>query len=477
MKLLSVIKDKDIFRIVEVEVSLIQGLPQLQLVGLPDQVVKESAIRIRAAIRKQGFELPKAQTILVNFRPSEVRKSSPGLELAVACAILFATQQVETHLNLDKTFFYGELSLEGEVYWSNDLPLTQLLDSDWQMVSGELPADLKVHPDVWQISNLQSLRAPTLAPAKIPKMLAQPPEIKHQYISLEEAEILKVVVLGRHSVLLAGSHGSGKSALAEMIHYLTPPHEDLKIKHLQNLQFTDEGEVKCWSPMVRPHHSTPISSLVGGGYWGRGEIAKAHQGVLYLDEFFEFNPRALESLRQPLEEKTMRIARSGKFQEYPCDFHLVATTNLCPCGDWVPGAKTRCSYSLTRCRSYQGRVTGPLLDRFQALIFKQNKGQARDIDLIEVSGEIQELRAWRKNQGWVRSASELTWQELKECVNSFVFQHIVPNLKASERRKLALLRLARTFADLEQEQIVEREHLNKAHVWAYQNFEMLKQWD
>jgi magnesium chelatase family protein len=204
---------------------------------------------------------------------------------------------------------------------------------------------------------------------------------------------MKLSALMGSSVLLAGPPGSGKSTWAKGLYHLLPNPTFEEKAALRKMSMAFHHSL-TWRPLIAPHHTIPVMSMVGGGVpLFSGEIAKAHLGMLLLDELLEFHPRVLEALREPLESKKLTIARRGESLEWSADFQFVATTNLCPCGRMVPGRPSHCGYSLRRCRSTWERLSGPILDRFDLVFFTSEWGsRPREVLLSSLVDEMADLR-------------------------------------------------------------------------------------
>ncbi|MFS4461172.1 ATP-binding protein [Bdellovibrio sp. HCB2-146] len=481
MKIQSLIRDHHNLVPVEVELSFVPGLPQIQFLGLPDQGIKESIHRIKSALRAQGFEFPKAQQILVNLRPSHLKKSSRGLELAVALGILWETQQIPVPESADPLLVYGELSLGGEVYEPEDLleefdPSASVTVWTGAGFGGKAPFHRAV------IRTLQDTREPHILPASDREIPIERPTYGLDLnFPLRQAKLLEVVALGEHSVLLAGPAGSGKSTIAKTLTTLlsSPSQDDMK--QIRNMnKGAGEKELR-WRPLVQPHHSTTPLGLIGGGVPPfKGEITRAHKGVLVLDELLEFQPRAQEALREPMEEFKIRIRRGRYFDEYPAETLAVATTNLCPCGDWVPGVKVICGRSLKRCGSYGERLSGPLVDRFQISFFTQKReSTGGTVSGQEILRKLEGARVFREERAlsddrYKKPTARWTLEELVRDVPSFYMNELFPKELPSRRRDLATLRVARTLADLDQSVTLEMAHVEEALKWTYLPFESLK---
>ncbi len=446
---------------VEVEVTLLPGLPQMHFLGLADQNIKESRLRIRSAFKHCGFQWPKVQQILVNLRPNQEKKTSAGLDFAIALAVLCETRQLKD-FPLEDAFVYGELTLTGEVFEPDDASLLAAGEFKGRLLTGAAKRSFRLPMDRLCFRNLKSLSSPKLVKKQMPlKKPIRPEEFIRQNFSKQQAELLKVVALGGHSTLLAGPAGSGKSFLCQsLLGFLTPP------TPAEVLQIQKFDEALSWRPLVKPHHSTPMTSLLGGGsQMFHGEVQKAHLGVLMLEELLEFSSKFLEALREPLEERVITIARLGRSIRTSWRAQVVATTNLCPCGMFVPGQKVSCRFSLKKCQSYSERLSGPLVDRFEVLAFSVGWTKSLGVRGEDILADIQAARSWALAQNF----QSLTMERQIQLRWSKVMLLLLPPQFPSLRRKHALLSLGLTFANLDRSLEVRREHLQKALELSYMN--------
>jgi len=459
MRIQSLIFDGHYHAPIEVELTLWPGLPCIQFLGLPDQHIKESAARIKSAIKSQGFEFPRSKQIYVNLRPNYLKKSSKGIELAVAVAYLLETGQIPAPEKLDQIFYFGELDLSGRVYFPKEKIKFQI-PQGIQMVSSEMESQ-EVPMELSVIQSLRDLKKEYRFQLQQERLRSyQRPELDlNLRFSKKMARLLKICALGNHSILLAGASGTGKTTFAKSLYQLLP---DPTVQEWKEILFQDQDA--NWRPLIKPHHTTPVMTLIGGGSKiTKGEIARAHRGLLLLDEFLEFNPEVIEALREPMEEKKMRVARSGNVVEFPADCLIVGTTNLCPCGQWTPEVKMEkpCSYSAKRCHSKRNRLSGPILDRFEMLAFFHEVDQT-DEAMGQILEDIQKsflFRAVRKRQEQACDLSRL--------------EFLIPDLRGSRRRKNATLGVARTIADLEQSDEVTTRHIREALEVTFFSFQQI----
>lgn len=485
---------------IEVEVSLVPGLPNFQIMGLPDSAIKESQFRIKSALRHQGFTWPKAQQVLINLRPANIKKSSPGLDLAIAYAYLLKTKQAK---NINKTqtgklFVYGELSLEGKVFIPDEFLYSTLdLKKEDTLLSG-VNKNFIFYKDYYSVNNLCELKgagkdsvstmsSPDL---KTIKLNTQRPKFLDLHFPLAVADLLSVAGAGGHSLFLAGPAGSGKSTFCKALHQLqTEP----SLQEAQEIKKISQyfGKACAWRPLVNPHHSTPALSIIGCGYPPQpGEITRANGGTLVLDEFLEFASQAQEALREPLESGEIFVSRRGKTCKFPAKFQLVATSNLCKCGDLVPKKSINCSYSLARCRSYLEKLSGPLLDRFSILsfthkwkghnshlhLFDTDLNKTKYLSVEQIFKQVDSVRNFIKSDRPDQTTSNhfLKKETIIKNIDPFYYKNCMPFFK-SHRRELAFLRVARTYADLDLSSKIEKQHLEKAREICVQSFFDLKQ--
>ncbi|MFN7729733.1 MAG: ATP-binding protein [Bdellovibrio sp.] len=476
MKLMSFIEENDELLPVEVELELWPGLPDIHFLGRADSHLKEAAKRIKSAIRSQGFEFPLAQQILVNLRPSHLKKSSRGLELAVAAAYLMESGQIKKSEN--GAFYFGELSLTGEVSAPSGLAWMES-PLEKKVVTGQLAEVLPF--DCEQVLTLQDLAEPVPVKGEWPDLEWSPPEeVLNLEISQKRADLLGVLALGQHSVLFAGASGSGKTTAAKVLHALMPePVRDEERELLRRAR--GSFRARGWRPFVQPHHKIPVHSLIGGGSEAHGgELARADLGLLLLDEFLEFSPHVIEALREPLEQRRLRVSRGTRVKEYRVRSQFVATTNLCPCGDFLPGKKIqgRCRFSLAKCRSYSARFSGPLLDRFETVVLLDNETRSKDVERVRVRDLRARVQAQRvRLRGLGRKAGVEPLAAIQGRLGAFWKTEEIDKIEGSERRRIATMRIAQSFSDWAEASEVRGPHLNEAMKITVGTFQKLRKWD
>ncbi len=461
MNLKSFYLDRRKLKPLEIEISLLPGLPGIQFLGLPDQIVRESAVRIKCALKNSGFSIPANQTILVNLRPQHLRKNSRGLELAVALGIVWATEQASPYAMDETTFIYGELSLNGFVLKPDDLE-THLLKNDFKIITG-----ISAQPSRHQLLQVTELKDKSPLPINErlqPKdFQIRPRNFDNFKFSDEQRRLIEIICVGKHPILLAGPAGSGKTFLAKSTHSFLPPLKPDEIFEISETLLMTPDQIN-WRPVIAPHHSIPPAAFLGGGIQNFiGELAKAHKGVLILDELLEFKPAILESLREILETSQFTVSRSGIAKQYPIEILPIATTNLCPCGSYTPVARPlNCRFSATRCKGYLQRLSGPLVDRFHLIHYTDQHIQKKHLGL-RISEKLEQVYQYKAS---INHEMELEYLA-QELFDKWIF--------TSERRKLAAKKVAETLAHLDFSPEVKLNHVEEALDLCVKNFDRLNE--
>lgn len=473
--------------LVEVEVHLANGLPQFNIVGLPDTEVKESRDRVRAAIIQSGFDFP-AQKITVNLAPADLPKESGRFDLPIAVGILAASGQIAADA-LAQYELAGELALSGRLR-----PVRGALAMAWQgKQAGRafiLPAENAAHAaaipgvtaygadslgEVAAHFNRTAMLAAAVADSDIDAELPPLPDLQDVKGQHTARLALEIAAAGGHSLLMMGPPGTGKSMLAQRLPGILPPltaDEQMSVWSLRSLLPMHRQDFNRRRPFRAPHHSASAPALVGGGSDPKpGEISLAHHGVLFLDELPEFDRRVLEMLREPLETGEVHISRATRQASYPARFQLVAAMNPCPCGyHGHPTQSCRCSPESVQ--RYRSRLSGPLLDRIDLIIEVPalSADELTNARSGESSAEVlQRVLAARdrqySRQGKTNAALSPT--ELDQCTHigeeaKNTLGAMMEKLSLSARSFHRILRIARTLADLAGDEAVGRNHILRA---------------
>lgn len=484
---------------IEVEISLIPGLPKFEILGLPDAMIKESEKRIRSALKLQGFKIPTGTQIIINLKPNYLRKKSRGLELAIAVLFLWKTGQVPhdslIHLTpyspnssdhsadpclltcnhnsqnlLESPCIYGELGVDGKVYSPEDLKIYSP-EGNIQILTGTTSSQF--HYPTYQISELKDLASPQFVSKSHSLEAWKRPPVSHLQFSPSQAQLIEVICAGEHNTLVAGPSGSGKSYVMEQVSpFLREPQEFIK-KEILKWKYLFQEDIR-WRPSVHPHHSIPPISMIGGGDpILPGEITRAHGGTLLLDELLEFKNEVREALREPLTSKQISVSRRRKNVVFPANFILLSTSNLCPCGDLVPQKINSCRFSLPKCRSYSERLSGPLLDRFDILTFSHKWEKDFSITGDQLFNKLRKVYQFQKEQGRPFPNQQSESQILQDA-DSFYCNEILHNLRLSHRRRMSLVKVARSLADCEFSPKVQIHHFEKSLEYTVSPHEEIK---
>lgn len=454
---------------IEVEVVLTPGLPTISILGLPDKIIQESAKRIQTALINQGYQMPKARQVLVNLWPRENKKSSLGLDLAIALGILHQSGQ-RPIIDLEQPI-YGELDMDGRVRRPKDLVL--LDEQKTAILTGEGGGPCDIDVDV--LTDLKSI--PFRKNRQTQESGTHRPPFPIMNFPDAAAELLKVIATGEHSVAVVGPPGTGKTSFVESLpSFLAEPNDQQRREIRKSAYYFSQQ--KHWRPVVKPHHSaTALSFTGGGGSVLPGEIVRAHHGVLILDELLEFSKDVQSILREPMESGVLNLARAGRREQFDCKTLVLATSNLCPCGEYAPSNSKNCRCSSLQLRKYLQKLSGPFVDRFSVLQFTNN-WHFSDGDPLQESEKIlehiQNAITFRKESRKQVSPNEnLPLEQIYKNYLEVNTTQVIPQFK-SKRREMSFLRVARTIADLQFSEKINQSHLEKSLHYTFFPFEEVK---
>ena len=475
-----------------VETDINRGLYMFQIVGLADKAVEESRERVISALRNSLGKNPKAENhkVIVSLSPAELRKEGAYFDIAIALGYLVATGELTPESITPNTLFVGELALNGEVrpirgllsiaQWAkahgitdmyipvaNTIEATLVEGINWHLIPtlNDLVSHLKKEHTLETVTYTPPIVSPTSTATDFGDVRGQ----------LQAKRALTIAAAGGHNIVLYGPPGTGKTMLAKAFHGIMPAlstDEFLEVATVySSIGLIDE--VLAGAPPLRaPHHSASHVAIIGGGQTLRpGDITLAHRGILYLDEFPEFDRRVIEALREPIEDGSITVARAKGSVRYPARFILLAAMNPCPCGYRGSGVK-HCSCSGSEVARYNKKLSGPIIDRIDIWVPVQHVEYAtlHDDSLPKESEHIRSIVCTARHQQHTRASklnSTLTSSEVQSGAGLTTdaktqLQVYAEKLKLSPRVYMRTIKVARTIADLDHSDTIEIPHILEA---------------